>query len=107
MMVWSIWKARNSWVSDHNSSPPLQVVENAGRFLGLFQKCCEVDSGHDKLEEWLATSLPSWLNVLALREGLEFARSCNLRIDWVESDSCNIIRAVLDDHFEGTEGVVI
>ena len=49
---------------------------------------------------------PFLVECLALREDLEFAPSCNLRIAWLESDARNIIRAVLDDHFEGAEGVV-
>ena len=44
---------------------------------------------------------------LALKEGLEFARACNLRVAWIESDAANVVHAASEQNFDGADGVLI
>ncbi|GMN47931.1 hypothetical protein TIFTF001_017114 [Ficus carica] len=50
---------------------------------------------------------PSVAECLALKEGLEFSRACNLRAAWIESDAANVVHVVSEQNFDGVDGVLI
>ncbi|GMN48742.1 hypothetical protein TIFTF001_017909 [Ficus carica] len=64
-------------------------------------------SGVSVFGRFLGAHSPFVTECLALKEGLEFARTCNLRVAWIESNAANVVRAVSEQNFDGVDGVLI
>ncbi|GMN51744.1 hypothetical protein TIFTF001_020903 [Ficus carica] len=78
LIAWAIWSARNLRLFEATSMTTSEALDMAGRMLFCFQDC-------NKLEV---------AECIALREGLEFSELCGLKVDFVESDAVNVVRAV-------------